>query len=141
MNKTKNHKTLRTAKNRRKPVGLYISADFLSDRIPARALRSVCQIGVNDGRLYDDLTVTDKMLNRFRKLVRNSLPKNQGVIVMEDSPLARRLGDGAHKLGKAYVIPSVDEFFDLLFHQTNPRDKALPRCAHNRKSFHRPKVP
>ncbi|HKB98834.1 MAG TPA: hypothetical protein VKD23_08615 [Terriglobales bacterium] len=57
-----------------------------------------------------------KRLDRLHKHLRHVLPKDQALVVMAEGPIARGLGDRLHKFRKAYVIPSVDEFFDLLFH-------------------------
>lgn len=60
--------------------------------------------------------LTQQSLQRFQKRLRHATPKNQVIIVMAHSAVARRFGDRLHKFRKAYVIPTIDEFFDLLFH-------------------------
>jgi hypothetical protein len=105
----------RLAKNNRKPMRLCVSLDAFGDGVVkhlpvGNIYHKVC-------RSHHNLVITDEMLDSFRKSFRNTLPKNQGIVLMADSALARRMGNSVHKLRKAYVVPSIDEFFDLVFHK------------------------
>ena len=96
--------------------------DSLGDRVIQKStIRCVDREDLKPAnRTKNNLTLTQKELDGIRKRLRHAFPKNQvGVILMAEHPLARRIRDRSHKLREAYFIPSVDEFLDLIFHETN----------------------
>jgi len=65
----------------------------------------------------DDAAIRQEGLDSIRKQLRHAFPEDHAVVIMEDSPFARRLGDDIHQFRKAYVIPSGKVFLDLAAHK------------------------
>ena len=105
---------------------LCILLDSLSDGIIKRAaVRSMNQRNIKTVKpTKSNFTIAKQFLQGVNKRLRHAFPKNKVLVVlMAEHPLARRIRNRTHKLRKAYVIPSVDELLDLVFHSANVSEK------------------
>ena len=122
----------RTAQNDWEPMRPCILLDSLGDGITKCAtIRGAYDRGIGPGDApKNNLSVPLKFDNGIEERLRQALPKDQAVVVMAEHPIARRIRDRSHKLRKAYIVASVDEFLDLVFHKrVNARTPNDPKLS------------
>lgn len=108
-----------------KPMRLCILFDPLGDWEAGNAnsekgVLHDCFLGRNLPKA--DYTLPGEGLEGFRKWLRDALPKDQ-ILLVKEGALTRRAGNRIQKLRKAYILPSPDDLYDLLFHRPNQANK------------------